>query len=826
MSRHLLEEVGASDSVVVLAATLAAQAECVSISYDTNTGALLRVDRDVAGAFDREHREVFLPPSGAARALQLEVERHSLPTNGLPSRPGLLWWMMNAHSHPAPQRWIEVTLRPSTRLRMAQGDNRQAQHDQAGVPLIGHSHLDVAWLWTYEDTRRKALRTFAIAAGLLADDPQFIFAQSQPQIYAFVEEGDAELFGRIAEFVAAGRFDPDFAALWVEPDCNLPSGESLLRQMQFAHRYCTERFGIEPGIAWLPDSFGFANTLPMLLAHAGIRYFGTTKLQWNDTTRFPHPQFIWRSPDGSEVIAALINSMEGGLPDARVASARARDEPLVTGYGDGGGGVTREILSRARDVGTWICPRTWFEEVNARRAELPVHADELYLEYHRGVYTTMHAIKERNALLERALAQAEELVAWCAAVRAPQTLLADLRTRLRAAWEIVLCNQFHDVLPGTSIGAVHDDALALYARAGELVGSVLTAASQSLPRAPRHTGAGDLCDPLRDGDDHVFDNGLLHARVASDGTIVELASTAGPNVCTEANLLALYDDRPKEWDAWNIDAGYAGTQRRCPARNARIEDGALHFSAGIGGSSAAMRLALYAGEPFLRVELSVRWRERHRLLRVENALPMPVQTVRYGTPHGSIARGAGRATPHERAKFEVPGQRYALAIDANGAGLAMLTLNTYGWSARSSESGTQLGHSLLRSPTWPDPEADRGEQLFSYAFAPLGSASIGAIERLWERFACEPRVRLFTCDDESVLVVACKPAEDADGVIVRVRECDGASRAVSLRSGGRMREAASADALERPALGEVKIEDESLAFDLGAYAIRSFRVRF
>ena len=820
MSKLRLEEAGASEDVIVLTGTLAPQAECVSLSYRTNTGALLRVDGSIAGAFDREHGEVLLPQAGAPRTLRLEVERRSLPTNGLPSGPGLVWWMMNARSHPAPQRWVEISELGSHPTAAS-----SSKSESDCVPLIGHSHLDVAWLWTYEDTRRKALRTFAIAAGLLADDAQFIFAQSQPQLYAFVEEGDAQLFDRIVEFVATKRFDPDFAALWVEPDCNLPSGESLLRQMLFAHRYCMERFGVEPGIAWLPDSFGFANTLPMLFAHAGIRYFGTTKLQWNDTTRFPYPQFVWRSPDGSEVIAALITSMEGGLPDARLASARTRGEPVVTGYGDGGGGVTREMLSRAREVGTWIRPRTWFEAVNARRAELPVHADELYLEYHRGAYTTMHAMKERNALLERALAHAEELVAWCAAVRAPQTLLADLRARLRAAWELVLCNQFHDVLPGTSVRAVHDDALALYARAGELAASVLTAASQSLPRAPGQTG-GALCDPLRDGGGYVFDNGLLRGRVASDGTILELAATGGSNVCTEANLLALYDDHPKAWDAWNIDAGYASTLRRCPARNARIQDGALHFTVGIGGSAAAMRLALYANEPFLRVELSVRWNERHRLLRVENALPVRARTVRYGTPHGSIARSTGTATPQERAKFEVPGQRYALALGKDGIGLAMLTRDTYGWSARGSESGTQLGHSLLRSPTWPDPEADRGEQFFSYAFAPLSSASVGSVERLWERFACEPRVRLFGCDDESVLVVACKPAEDGDGVIVRVRECDGASRAVSLRSGGRMRAASCADGLERPTPDAVKIEDESLTFDLGAYAIRSFRVRF
>lgn len=820
MARLTLDEISRSESIAVLGATLGPQAGPACISYDTHTGALLRVDGKIAGAFDREHHEVVLAPSDAERALKLEVERHSLPTNGLPSGPGLVWWMLNARSHPSPQRFLEVTLRPGV-CHPEPGRRMNA------IPLIGHSHLDVAWLWTYEDTRRKALRTFAIAADLLDAEPGFIFAQSQPQLYAFVEEGDAELFDRIGTLVASGRFDPDFAALWVEPDCNLPSGESLLRQMLYAHRYCVERFGIEPGIAWLPDSFGFANTLPMLFAHAGIRYFGTTKLQWNDTTRFPYPQFVWRAPDGSEVTAALITSMEGGLGEARVTAARERHEPLVTGYGDGGGGVTREILERAREVGSWIRPRSWFEELDSRRPSLPVHDDELYLEYHRGVYTTMHAIKERNALLERALAQAEELVAWCTAVRAPHALLADLRARLRAAWEIVLCNQFHDVLPGTSIQAVHDDALALYGRAGELVASVLTAGSQSLPRAPRHAGGAEICAAFRDGDDYLLDNGLVRARVAPDGRIIALTLGDGPNVCREANIVALYDDRPKEWDAWNIDSGYARTQRLCPALDGRIDgDGALHFSVAIGNSRAGMRMALYADEPFVRVELNVAWRERHRLLRIENTLPFAAPDVRYGTPHGNIARRTGTDTPAERAKFEVPGQRYALAVGPSGGGLALLALNTYGWSARLSDAGTQLGHSLLRSTSWPDPDADRGEQAFSYAFAPVASARIGGLERLWERFACEPRVRLCTCADESVLIAACKPAEDGDGVIVRIRECDGAPRTVSVRCGGRMREAICVDALERPTNGAVTIRDESLECKIGAFAIRSFRVRF
>jgi alpha-mannosidase len=240
-----------------------------------------------------------------------------------------------------------------------------------------------------------------------------------------------------------------------------------------------------------------------------------------------------------------------------------------------------------------------------------------------------------------------------------------------------------------------------------------------------------------------------------------------------------------------------------------------------------MRIALFTGEPFLRVDLDVHWHERRRLLRVENWLPVQTDRVTYGAPHGTVERSARTQTPAEQAKFEVPGQRFAQVRDAGGDGIALFALDTYGWSARAlPKGGLHLGHSLLRGTTWPDASADLGEHRFSYAFAPFAGASAGAIEQAWLRFAHEPRVRLFSAGDEGVLVVACKPAEDGDGVVVRVRECNGTSRRVHLRCGARTTQALSVDALERPIDRPAGIEEESLVFDLNAYEMRSFRVRF
>jgi alpha-mannosidase len=819
--RLRLGQAAAADAhVAILEATLAPSQHPIALTYQTRVGALLRVDGVASGAFDREHRTVELDASDAARTLLLEVERRCLPTNGLPSGGGLAWRLLEARSHPRAS--LEATVAPVV--------PKTIERTNAGGDLVawGHSHLDVAWLWSYAQTRRKAARTFANALAFLDADPTFIFMQSQPQLYAFVQQDDPAMFARVVAEARAGRFDPDVAAMWVEPDCNLPSGESLVRQMVYAHAYCLREFNIAPSIAWLPDTFGFANTLPTLLVHCGIKRFATTKLQWNDTNRFPYPQFVWRGPDASEVVAALIASYDGGFTPAREAIARERNEPIVVGYGDGGGGVTRAMLDRASAVGNWQRPSEWFEALEKQRASLPVHADELYLEYHRGVYTTHHDIKAGNASLERRLTYAEEQAAWCVAIRAPGAALNDLRNGLRNAWEIVLRNQFHDVLPGTSIRTVYEDVAAEYAQAHASVDRIVAATRSILPRSGRQSRARHRNAPVRDGDLWRFDNGLIDVRVRDSGTIVECATVGGRNVVSQANALALYRDRPKKWEAWNVDAGYERSRKPGKPGIATIVDNGLQIPFDLGRSRATMRITLSEGEPFLRVDLVVDWRERRRLLRVENWLPLAADSAIYGSPHGTIVRSIKRDTPQERAKFEVPGQRFATIGDAN-AGLVMFALDTYGWSAGAlAKGGVRFGHSLLRGTTWPDERADLGEHELSWAFAPVGAGvSIGSIERAWLGFAHEPRVQLFRCSDESVLVTCCKPAEDGDGVIVRLRECDGGARNAEIFCGGRMRAVEAVDGLERKLPGPaISIEGESFCASLPAFGLRAYRVRF
>ena len=814
--RVRLERRAADEATVTLAARATFPAGPLRLRYATRTGALLRVDGTVRGAFDDMHGAIDLPALPGEREVVLEVDRRSLPVAGLPSGDGVRWRLMLARATQTPSDTIEIEAR----------DGARADGAAVDVPLVGHAHLDVAWLWTYDTTKRKALRTFATALREIENDASYVFAQSQPQEYAWVFGADAGLGERIRARANA-QWDASVASMWVEPDLHAPSGESVLRQFAHGISWMREHVSVEPSVAWLPDTFGFPATFPLLAAHAGVPYFMTTKVQWNETTRWPLRRFRWSADDGSSVIAAVLNSYDGNLNDRRLATAREREELLVVGYGDGGGGPADDDLARV-GAGSrgWTRVDDWFRDVVARDA-LPDYRGELYLETHRGTYTTHHDVKTRNAEVERALAHAEELAAWCVAVRAPETVRRALADDLRSAWRIALRGQFHDVITGTSITPVYADAHADYDRAFAIVARVRDAATAILPRSDLRLVPAPPVAPVRDEDGWRFDNGYVRARVRDDGTLVELRGAEGPNLVALANGLVAYADSPSKWDAWNVDASYAHKQVKVRPDGASVEDDTLQVRLTVGRASRlTMQLALREDEPWLRVEAAVDWSENHVLLRAEHRVALRAREVRFGQPHGTLVRTAYPSTDAERAKFEVPAQRWAHVSDGDD-GLAVFTPDLYGWNAVGlPDGGVRLGTSLLRSPRWPDPNADRGVQRLAYAFVPTSGASIAALEHGWTAYTDEPRVRLFTCDENAVMVVATYPSADGTGVILRVRECDGAPRRVAVRCGGRMRAVQAVDAVERPIDGDVRIAEEEVVFDLGAFALRSFLVRF
>ena len=327
------------------------------------------------------------------------------------------------------------------------------------------------------------------------------------------------------------------------------------------------------------------------------------------------------------------------------------------GYGDGGGGAPdAELAGEDRHTRPWTSVAGWFEDVD-RRA-LPAYRGELYLETHRGTYTTHRDVKARNAALERALGEAEELAAWCVAVRLPPSAVRPLLDDLRTAWTLVLRNQFHDVLAGSSISAVYDDVHAEYERAERIVSRVIDAARALLPRADLQRGPAPLCEPQPDGSEYVLRNEYLRARLRRDGTLVELAGVEGPNLVALANGLALYRDRPRAWDAWNLDAAYERAPRRIRPGRARVEDGALLVELAAPDTAIVMRVALQTGEPYLRVELAVNWAATHRILRAEHRFAVAAR-------RGALRSTARIAAAQRRAEQRRPSAR----VRGSGAAL-------------------------------------------------------------------------------------------------------------------------------------------------------------
>lgn len=365
--------------------------------------------------------------------------------------------------------------------------------DDITATCIGHTHIDVAWLWTLAQTREKTARSFSTVLNLMKEYPEYIFMSSQPQLYKFIKEDHPEMYEEIRERVREGRWEPE-GAMWLEADCNLSSGESLVRQVLFGTRFFEKEFGIKNKILWLPDVFGYSAALPQILKKSGINYFMTTKISWNEYNKMPYDTFMWEGIDGTRILTHFITTQDfkgsetpascattyNGIINAsqvmgawnRYQQKNLNNEVLVAfGYGDGGGGPTKEMLENARRLEKGIpgCPQVkigksldFFKRLEDKvsgNKRLPSWVGELYLEYHRGTYTSMARNKKYNRKSEF-LYQDAELISCinsfaAGAAEYPQE-------KLNSGWETILLNQFHDILPGSSIKEVYEDSKEQY----------------------------------------------------------------------------------------------------------------------------------------------------------------------------------------------------------------------------------------------------------------------------------------------------------------------------------------------------------------------------
>ena len=751
------------------------------------------------------------------------------------------------------------------------------------VHAVGHAHIDSAWLWPVREAVRKCARTFSNVLSLMDSDPDLVFACSSAQQFAWMKNDYPELYERIGRRVAEGRFVP-VGGMWVESDTNMPGGESLVRQFLLGTNFFAEEFGIEGTEVWLPDSFGYTAALPQIAAGAGKISFLTQKLSWNDTNTFPHHTFDWEGIDGSRIFthfppAGTYNSELSAQELLRSRTdfkekGRSNTSLLPFGWGDGGGGPTREMMAAARRYADLdgvptvevSSPQRFFAAARAEYPCAPVWVGELYLEYHRGTYTSQHAMKFGNRRSEHLLREAELWATAATALAGADYPVA----QLRSVWERVLLQQFHDILPGSSIARVHAEADRNYGQiAGELeqiiakalTGLVGDGNTAMVANAAPFPGEGDVA-PLSigpvaigtaapsaewDGETVVLANEVLRARVDAHGEIASLVRVAdGRELVAPGQACArlrLHRDRPNEFEAWNLDDSYTGVATDltdCESLQVYRDDleVGVRVERRFGNSRVRQQFALRSGAAEVVITLDIDWQERQKLLKL--VFPLDIQTTQAVSEiaFGHLARPVHTNTSWDQARFETVAHRWVRVAEP-GCGVAVSNSATYGFDVtRAPRPGggmvTVIGASVLRAPAFPDPDADRGEHRMEFAVGPadtvLDAVAAGYRRNLPTRVVRGDRrvPPLLSVDDPGLVVEAVKLSEDGSGdVIVRLYEARGGRVDTVLRLGFAGRTAVLTDLLERPLADQQalrRIDDRALSLRARPFQILTVRI--
>ncbi|TIH40467.1 alpha-mannosidase [Subtercola vilae] len=716
------------------------------------------------------------------------------------------------------------------------------------VSAVGHAHIDCAWLWPTRETVRKVARTFANVLDLIDRDADFVFAASSAQQYAWLQQSQPVLFERVRAAVAAGRIRP-VGGMWVESDTNMPGGEALARQFVMGKQYFLHEFGVETDEVWLPDSFGYSAALPQIARAAGARYFLTQKPSWNETNKMPFSTFHWEGIDGSRVFthfppAETYNSDLGALDLARTErtfseKGAAREVLGLFGWGDGGGGPTREMLAQAarkRDLDgspkvRLSDPHSFFTAAEAELSDPPVWIGEMYLELHRGTLVSQQKTKRGNRHSEALLRQAELWSSTATILRGAPYPAAELKE----AWQTVLLQQFHDILPGTSIAWVHQDAEAAYARVEASLTALISAAIAELT-AERESGDGgtplaanagpyaqngveamgigpvSLRTPVMPralGGTFVLEDPTLRVVIDAAGTLVSVRDlTVGREMLPEATagaVLQVLRDTPREWDAWDINEEdqRSGRELRDPV-SVRIDGDAVAVRHEFGASSIDLRFRIADGR--LDLAFDIDWRESQKLLKLAFPIDVRADHATSEIQFGHLHRPLHRNTSWDAARFETVAHRW-IHVGEPSWGVAIANDVVYGHDMRTltAPSGRPMVMarlSLLRAPNYPDPSADRGAHSFTVSLRPGGIAE--AVEDGYRQSLVPlpthgtPVAPLLVVSNPAVVIEAVKLAEDDSGdLVVRLYEAHGNRSSATLETSIDWHAVEPTDLLER-----------------------------
>jgi alpha-mannosidase len=742
---------------------------------------------------------------------------------------------------------------------------RQPAHSSANsVTAVGHAHIDTGWLWPVRESIRKSARTFSSQLRLIERYPGYVFGESQPQLYAFVKEHYPKLYAKIRRAVKEGSWECQ-GGMWVEADCNIISGESMVRQFVHGKNFFRDEFGVDVRNLWIPDVFGYSASMPQIMKKAGCDFFVTQKISWSQFNRFPHNTFRWRGLDGSEVITHFPpeDNYNSNLQAEQMHQGveKFQERGFIDGYlslfgvGDGGGGPHEEhIESGLRQRNLEGAPKVKFgkaedylDTLTPHWDELSVWNGELYLELHRGTLTTQSRTKRGNRLLENRLRQTEYLWSCLPLARYPQA-------QLDRIWKTLLINQFHDIIPGSSITMVyettekqHKDCLAecdqLIAQAGEsllapdansvtLVNclSYKCARPVELPANWGRSGAVDekgaiVPVQMENGkavaavtvpahgtvtlkksgkpatnktmEGLVLENELVRYEFNPDGTLKRaFDKEAGCAVLEgKGNLLSLYEDRPNQWDAWDIDIFYEN-QVLETARSisvTRIPGSAvrqgLRFELAVGKSKIEQYAYLAANSKRIDFQTRVDWKEKHHMLRVSFPVAIHTDKANFDIQYGHVERATHRNTSWDLAKFEVAAHRY---VDLSNRDYGVALLNDCKYGHKILENVLDLN--LLRSPSEPDPDADQGQHTFSYSLLPhtgtliesnvmAEAAALNVPVMVFNKLRARKAVTACRIEGRGVSLEVVKKAEKEKCLIVRLVETDGRQSSCRLYTG-------------------------------------------
>ena len=691
------------------------------------------------------------------------------------------------------------------------------------VSAIGHTHIDIAWLWTVAQTREKTLRSFSTVLTLMDQYPEYKFMSSQPILYQFVKEDAPELYAKIKKRVAEGRWEVD-GAMWLESDCNIPNGESLVRQIIKGHQFMKTEFGVESKSLWLPDVFGYSATIPQILKKSRVPYFTTTKIAWNQYNQLPNDTFLWKGIDESQVFVYMPTTSDYKSEKARKVSFTdkmntttytgiinpnmtlgtyqrfqnkdlSEDTLMLYGYGDGGGGPTKNMLEQAKRLSFGLpgIPRLKLEfeqafldrtyEKIAKLPDMPTWDGELYFEYHRGTYTSIAKNKLHNRRCENLYEQLEILSAMTGSNHEAQ-----VKSLIARGWEIILLNQFHDIIPGSSIKSVYEQTDIEYAKIEadgftlrnalleilnqkkmKLTEQFVVANTQGFKRSgmviiPQGTdtvldemGISYPVQKTADNDSVIwakdipglgckvfqhFQNPLMITKtpvpwewegkfeneyyIAQFNEQMELISLFEKGNKREllkegrvGNELILFEDRPMNWDNWDVDVYYQ-RKRFLPdliSKPVVTESGPVRFTLQttyqFGESTIIQDVHFYTDSPRIDFENHVDWKTHHVLLKTNFPVNINARKATFEIQYGNVERETTTNNSWDQAKFEVCGHKW-MDFSEEGVGISLLNDCKYGYSAQHGE----MALTLIKAGTHPNEDADMGQHEFTYSIYP------------------------------------------------------------------------------------------------------------